>query len=321
MRKKVLSLKKLAPFSLKESETNKVRRAFVVPGNKDWMALFTTNKGSVGDVVVGEFKGKGAILNTITALIKTLIASIIPTDLVTADENEILELYGCTVMSPALKGRICIVKRALVPPFECIVRIRLRGSLLKAYVANHRRAGYYLGHWLPAGMTAGQRLPIPIFTPSTKAPAGQHDENIDFDKMVCGLHNWMRENNIVGWDAKGLAQAIRSSSLAVAMAVSAMAEKQGLIYEDTKFEFGLIPVWKNGKIIGYTLVLVDEVMTPDSSRIVYKRKNVCKQYLRNVVEQLKKDGKKIVFTQEVKDTFIDNYYIVKVRIGKIFLSF
>lgn len=307
-------------FLIKGSEHNKVRRAFRVPGHDDWILMYVTNNISIGDRVVASFKGKGLILNAIAVLVKKMISSIIPTDLITADDKEILGVYGCDAMSPFLKGRLCLVKKAIVIPLELITRIFLRGSLYKAYLANGCKAGYYLGHKLPAGMKEGDRLPIPIFTPSTKAPAGQHDENIDYGKMTCCLKNWMRGNNIIGWDAPGLAQAIRSSSLAIAIAVSSLAEKHGLIFEDTKFEFGLIPVWKDGKIIGYTLVLIDEAMTPDSSRIVFEGRNVCKQYARNYSEQIKWDGEsKIAFPKEVEDTFISNYRFVQAQIENISL--
>ena len=314
MKLKILTLRMLSIFLIKGSEDNKVRLAFEVPNHKEWMLLYTTDRVSVGDRVVGEFNGKGSILNIISAFIKALVSVIVPTDLVAVKEKEISALYGCDAMSPALKGRLCIIKKATVIPFECIVRMRLKGSLFKAYAAKSCKAGCYFGYRLPAGMKEGDVLPMPIFTPSTKAPAGQHDENIDYDRMVYRLRNWIKEKNIVGWTGDGLAQTIRSTSLAVAMAVSALAEKQGLIYEDTKFEFGLIPTWEDGRIVGYMLVLIDEVMTPDSSRIVYKGRNVCKQYLRNVVDQLKQDGKEIVFTKEVEKTFINNYRVVKTQI-------
>ena len=312
MSQKMLSLKALMLlFLIEGSRHNKVRRAFNVPNHEDWMLMYVTDYISIGDRVVAKFKGKGLILNAIAVLVKKMISSIIPTDLVTADDKEILGIYGYNAMSPALKGRLCIVKRAIVIPFECIVRIYLRGSLFKEYAKKECRAGYYLGHYLPAGMKEGDRLPIPIFTPSTKAPAGQHDENIDYDKMVCRLTNWMRENNIVGWNALGLAQAIRSSSLAIALAVGSLAKEEGLIFEDTKFEFGLIPIFKNGKIIGYTIVLIDEAMTPDSSRIIKGRFNVCKQFARDYSKKINWDGKsKISFSEEFKDQFIMNYRMI-----------
>ncbi|MFA5169720.1 MAG: phosphoribosylaminoimidazolesuccinocarboxamide synthase [Candidatus Paceibacterota bacterium] len=316
--KEMLTLRVLLSlFIIEGSKHNKVRRAFKVPGNDDWMLMYVTDYISVGDRVVARFKGKGLILNAIAVLVKKLVSSIIPTDLVTADEKDILSIYGYETVSPSLKGKLCIVKRAIVIPFECIVRIRLKGSLFKLYDGKGRAAGYYLGHYLPGGMEEGDWLPMPIFTPSTKASAGQHDENIDYDKMVCRLTNWMRENSIVGWDAPGLAQAIRSTSIAIAMSVGSLMEITGLIFEDTKFEFGLIPVKKNGKIIGYTLVLIDEAMTPDSSRIFYEGKNICKQFARDFAKSVYWDGEsKIPFPKGFEKQFIQNYHTIKVLMEK-----
>lgn len=313
-------MKILLSFLVEASKENKVRRVFRVPGHDDWLLMYVTNQISIGDRVVANFKGKGLVLNAIAVLVKKMIEAIIPTDLVTADDKEIAGVYGYEKLSPNLKGRLCLVKKAMVIPFECIVRIFLEGSLFRAYEENGYKAGWYLGHYLPAGMKEGDRLPIPIFTPSTKAPAGQHDQNINYDKMVCGLSNWMKKNNIIGWDPQGLAQAIRSSSLAVALSISSLAEKQGLVFRDTKFEFGLIPILKDGKIIGYTLVIIDEAMTPDSSRITEDGRTVCKQFARNYSKKIEWDGEsKIAFPEEFQKEFIENYRMIQMRMKNISL--
>jgi phosphoribosylaminoimidazole-succinocarboxamide synthase len=100
-------------------------------------------------------------------------------------------------------------------------------------------------------------------------------------------------------------------------------EKQGLIFEDTKFEFGLIPIKRNGKIIGYTLVLIDEAMTPDSSRIIDKgRFNVCKQFARDYSKKINWDGEsKISFPKEFEEQFIKNYRMIKKRMENTFSLF
>jgi phosphoribosylaminoimidazole-succinocarboxamide synthase len=139
-----------------------------------------------------------------------------------------------------LRGRTMLVKRAEVIPFECVVRGWLAGSGL----AEYRRAGTVCGVPLPAGLAAGGRLPAPIFTPATKAASG-HDENVSFDVMAAAL----------GGD---LAATLRDKSLAVYARGAAHAAARGIVLADTKFEWGRLP---DG-----SLILVDEVLTPDSSR-------------------------------------------------------
>jgi phosphoribosylaminoimidazole-succinocarboxamide synthase len=132
------------------------------------------------------------------------------------------------------------VKKATVFPVECIVRGYLAGSGW----AEYQRSGTVCGIPLPAGLVESDRLPEPIFTPSTKAEIGDHDENISFERMV----------EIIGEDA---ANELRDTSLAVYSAARDHAATRGIIIADTKFEFGTI----DGKV-----TLVDEVLTPDSSR-------------------------------------------------------
>jgi phosphoribosylaminoimidazole-succinocarboxamide synthase len=140
----------------------------------------------------------------------------------------------------ALRGRTMLVRRAEVIPFECVVRGWLAGSGL----AEYRRAGTVCGVPLPAGLAAGARLPAPIFTPATKAASG-HDENVSFELMAAAI----------GTD---LAATLRDKSLAVYARGAAHAAARGIVLADTKFEWGRLP---DG-----SLLLVDEVLTPDSSR-------------------------------------------------------
>ena len=145
-----------------------------------------------------------------------------------------------TIDRTPLRGRTMLVKRAEVIPFECVVRGWLAGSGL----AEYRRAGTVCGVPLPAGLAPGGRLPEPIFTPATKAASG-HDENVSFDVMAAAI----------GAD---LAARLRAASLEVYARGAAHAAARGIVLADTKFEWGRLP---DG-----SLILVDEVLTPDSSR-------------------------------------------------------
>jgi phosphoribosylaminoimidazole-succinocarboxamide synthase len=141
-----------------------------------------------------------------------------------------------------IADRAVVVKRLEMYPVECVVRGYISGSGWKEY----QQTGTICGISLPAGLAFGDRLPQPIFTPAYKAPQGEKDENITFEKVV----------ELVGAD---IAEKLRSASLAIYSKASGIAEKSGLILADTKFEFGNNP--KTGE-----LTLADEVLTPDSSR-------------------------------------------------------
>ena len=141
-----------------------------------------------------------------------------------------------------IADRAVVVKRLEMYPVECVVRGYISGSGWKEY----QQTGTICGISLPADLAFGDRLPEPIFTPAYKAPQGEKDENITFEKVV----------ELVGAD---IAEKLRSASLAIYSKASGIAEKSGLILADTKFEFGNNP--KTGE-----LTLADEVLTPDSSR-------------------------------------------------------
>ncbi|WP_339016903.1 phosphoribosylaminoimidazolesuccinocarboxamide synthase [Corynebacterium hesseae] len=138
-------------------------------------------------------------------------------------------------------GRSMVVQKLDMLPFECVARGYLTGSGLKEYKAS----GSVCGVKLPEGLTEASRLPEPIFTPATKAEQGEHDENVSFDVVVDKL-------------GRERAEELRDATLRIYAKAAALAEEKGIILADTKFEFG---VDKHG-----TLVLADEVLTPDSSR-------------------------------------------------------
>ena len=161
-------------------------------------------------------------------------------------------------------GRAMVVQKLDMLPFECVARGYLTGSGLKEYKAS----GSVCGVELPEGLTEASRLPEPIFTPATKAEQGDHDENVSFDVVVEKL-------------GRERAEQLREATLRIYATAAALAEEKGIILADTKFEFG---VDKHG-----TLVLADEVLTPDSSRYwpadTYEEGKVQpsfdKQYVRN----------------------------------------
>lgn len=170
-----------------------------------------------------------------------------------------------------LAGRSMLVKKVEVLPIECVVRGYLAGSGWKEYQAN----GTVCGVKLPAGLKQCQKLPEPIFTPATKAELGAHDENISFERAA----------EIIGQDK---AAYVRDRSIEIFRKGSDYAESKGLILADTKFEWGLV----DGKII-----LIDEVLTPDSSRFwpadKYEagrdQESFDKQFVRNYLEDIRFD--------------------------------
>jgi phosphoribosylaminoimidazole-succinocarboxamide synthase len=146
-------------------------------------------------------------------------------------------------------GRGTVAKKLDMFPIECVVRGYISGSGWKEYLAT----GAICGVELPAGLEFGDRLPTPIFTPAYKAPLGEHDENITFDRVV----------ELIGPDD---AVALRDLSLEIFTDASALAEKSGLILADTKFEFGTDPLNVDDETGEPVITLGDEVLTPDSSR-------------------------------------------------------
>jgi phosphoribosylaminoimidazole-succinocarboxamide synthase len=151
----------------------------------------------------------------------------------------------------ALAGRTMLVRKTQVVPIECVVRAYISGSAWREY----RETGHVAGVSQPTGLRESERLPAPMFTPATKAPHGEHDENITFAEM----------QQRVGAE---LAEALRQRSLDAYALGARRAQERGIILADTKFEFGLLPdATAHGRRFSEeSLLLIDEVMTPDSSR-------------------------------------------------------
>jgi phosphoribosylaminoimidazole-succinocarboxamide synthase len=212
----------------------KVRETYRVDDER--LLLVATDRLSAFDVVFDQpIPDKGAVLTRLSAYWFELLAPLGRTHFLSADLEQLPE----TARTPELAGRAMLVRRAERIDAECVVRGYLAGSGW----AEYRRDGMVGGHRLPTGLREAERLPEPIFTPSTKAEVG-HDENITRDQLA----------EMVGG---GLARQLEERSLAAYAAGGARAEATGLILADTKFEFG----WIDGQ-----LALIDEVLTPDSSR-------------------------------------------------------
>ena len=169
-----------------------------------------------------------------------------------------------------LRGRLMICRPASVVPIEAVVRGYLAGSGWKEY----REHGTVCGIELPAGLRESDRLPEPIFTPATKAEAGAHDENIGFDRMIEHVAGWLPDGDVEA--AGALAEAIRDRALRLYGYGAAVAARRGILLADTKFEFGLVaaPDTAGGSSTSGDepndprdrLILIDEALTPDSSR-------------------------------------------------------
>ena len=217
-------------------QRGKVRDVYQV--DEQSLLLVATDRLSAFDCVLPTpIKYKGAVLTALSAFWFERLKQITPHHLITPDFEQMPEIVRRSEM---LRGRSMLVKKTRVFPVECVVRGYLEGSGWKDY----QKSGEICGHRLPPGLKQCERLPQLIFTPSTKAAAG-HDENITEAEFA----------RIVGEEA---AERLRSSALKIYQAASEYALERGIIIADTKFEFGADA---NGEIL-----LIDEVLTPDSSR-------------------------------------------------------
>jgi phosphoribosylaminoimidazole-succinocarboxamide synthase len=205
----------------------------------DRLLLVASDRISAFDFVLPDpIPYKGEVLTKLSLFWFDLLSDVVPHHLLSADVADLPEQFA--PHADWLRGRFMLVKKANVYPVECIVRGYLAGSGWKEY----QQAGTVCGIDLPADMQESGRLDDPIFTPSTKAEIGDHDENISFERMV----------EVVGAET---AARLRDTSVAVYTKAREHAASRGIIIADTKFEFGAV----NGQ-----LTLVDEVLTPDSSR-------------------------------------------------------
>jgi phosphoribosylaminoimidazole-succinocarboxamide synthase len=233
----------------------------------DRLLLVATDRISAFDVVMADpIPDKGRILTQISAFWFGLLSDVIPNHLISLDVADFPP--ACQAHRQTLAGRTMLVRKTRPLPVECIVRGYLAGSGW----ADYQKTGTICGIPLPSGLKESDRLPEPIFTPSTKAQLGIHDENITFAEAAATI-------------GQELAIRVREISLTLYQRASAWAEPRGIILADTKFEFGL----DQG-----ALLLIDEVLTPDSSRFWPQadyapgraQKSYDKQYLRDYLESL-----------------------------------
>ena len=217
----------------------KVRDMYAIPGHDDKLLMVATDRISAYDVVMDDpVPGKGKVLTNISLFWFDLLGDIVANHLITARIDEYPEI--CRQYRDQLEGRSMLVRKTKVQPIECIVRGYLSGSFWAAYKQNTTVCGFEL----PAGLAESDKLPQPLFTPSTKADQGLHDENISLARM----------HEIVGNE---MAEKMAVISLTLYEKAAAYALGKGIIIADTKFEMGMV----DGE-----LILIDEVLTPDSSR-------------------------------------------------------
>jgi phosphoribosylaminoimidazole-succinocarboxamide synthase len=248
----------------------------------DSLIIAASDRISAFDVIMTSgIPSKGIVLTQISKFWFDFLSSEIEHHLITDDVSKFPAPFN--KYPDQLVDRSMLVKKTKVLPIECVVRGYLAGSGWKEY----QQHGTVCGHKLPPGLKQCQKLPKVIFTPATKEEVGTHDENIDFERCV----------KIVG---KKTAEYIRDKSMAIFEKASKYAESKGIILADTKFEWGQI----NGKII-----LIDEVLTPDSSRfwpadkyqVGRDQESFDKQFVRNYLESINfnKSGPGVVLPDDI----------------------
>jgi phosphoribosylaminoimidazole-succinocarboxamide synthase len=262
-------------LALPDRRSGKVRDIYGVTlsNGERGVLIVATDRISAFDVVMANgLPGKGVVLTQISKFWFDHFATSVNHHLVSAD---IADVSGLTdAQRRSLRGRIMLCRKVDVVPIECIARGYITGSGWKDY----QRAGSVCGVKLPKGLRNGDRLPEPLFTPSTKAENG-HDENISFDEGAA----------LVG---RELMQWLNDTTLDLYRRASAYALERGIILADTKFEFGRLADEPHP-------ILVDEIFTPDSSRFWpadrwrpgEEQPSFDKQYVRDYLESLVKDGR------------------------------
>lgn len=233
----------------------------------DSYLMVTSDRISAFDVIMDQpIPDKGVVLTQISLYWFELMKNLVPNHIITGNADEFPAI--CQPYREQLRGRSILVKKCAPLAIECVVRGYITGSGWKSYKTD----GTVCGIRLPDGLLESAQLPEPVFTPSTKEELGAHDENIDFATAA----------KIVGRDT---AEKVRDLSLAIYKQGAEIAAKRGIIIADTKFEFGLY----KGEII-----LIDEVLTPDSSRFWpadkyeagHGQESFDKQYLRDYLESI-----------------------------------
>jgi phosphoribosylaminoimidazole-succinocarboxamide synthase len=225
----------LPRLDLPHLSSGKVREMY--DAGEDRLLIVTSDRLSAFDVVMDEpIPNKGRVLTAMTAFWFEQLGDVSPHHLISTD----LADMPAAAQLPELEGRVMLCKKVQILPVECIVRGYLTGSAWKEY----QREGTMHGTKLPEGLEESAQLPEPVFTPSTKAEMGEHDENISYEQAV----------ELIGQEQ---AEAVRRTSVELYRRGAEWALERGIIMADTKFEFGVL----DGE-----LLVADEVLTPDSSR-------------------------------------------------------
>lgn len=282
---------------MKKISSGKVREIYEV--DEDKLLLVVSDRISAFDYILPSLvPNKGKILNQISEFWFNYIQDIIPNHVISTDIKDFPKEF----QTEEFEGRSMLVKKLKMVPVECIVRGYITGSGWKSY----QKDGTVCGITLPEGLQESEKLPEPIFTPTTKATEG-HDENISFEE-VCDL---------IG---KDLAENLRAKTIEIYSKCAEYALTKGVIIADTKFEFGLD---ENGK-----LVIGDEVLTPDSSRfwpasdyqVGKSQKSFDKQYIRDWIKSTGYDPESgTPIPDDVIDVTVNKYKeAYQILTGKIF---
>ena len=236
----------------------------------DALLMVATDRISAFDVIMDDpIPGKGIILTQISMFWFEAMQTLVPNHVISSNVDEYPAV--CQPYAEKLRGRSMLVRKAEPLPIECVVRGYISGSGWKSY----QKTSSVCGIELPDGLRESDKLPEPIFTPSTKADLGLHDINIDFEEAI----------KMVGQD---VAEKVKHLSLAIYNKGLEISDHKGIIIADTKFEFGQID---------NEIILIDEVLTPDSSRFWPKetyaaggpQKSFDKQYLRDYLDSIEWD--------------------------------
>ena len=254
---------------LKLVKSGKVRDIYEL---EDYFLMVATDRISAFDVIMpNPVPEKGKILTQISLFWFKIMEPVLSNHVITANVDEYPS--ECRPYAEILRGRSMLVKKAEPLPIECVVRGYISGSGWSSY----QKSGSVCGISLPEGLKESDRLPEPVFTPSTKEETGTHDVNIDFETAVKKIG---RED----------AEKVKNLSIAIYKKGVELADRKGIIIADTKFEFGRT---------GSDIILIDEVLTPDSSRFWLKeaympggaQKSFDKQYLRDYLISINWDRK------------------------------
>lgn len=276
----------MAGIDIKPDYQGKVRDIYDL-GDK--LLLVTTDRISAFDYILDdEIPYKGQVLTQLSLFWFDLLSDVVENHLISADVADLPEQFQ--PYADYLRGRFMLVKKANMFPVECIVRGYLTGSGLKDYQAT----GSLCGIALPEGLVNSSKLPETLFTPSTKAEIGDHDENISFEQTV----------ELIGADN---AQAIKDLTLKIYETAADHARERGIIIADTKLEFG---------VVDGTIILGDEVLTPDSSRfwavdtyeVGKEQPSFDKQFVRNWLnENWDRQGNPPRLPQDIIDKTSEKY--------------